>query len=491
MQEELYERYKTQIEYETGKNFLVFDLSEKQAEEIYDYQIEMIAANPQNFIIPFEVRRKDEEIKLYYDITSRVSLADYLRSKTITGIELVKLLYTLMQNIKQGRNLLLEDRGFIMHEEAMYFDLMENCLCMVYLPVHMNNNVCSDLKSFTVRLLGEKMKSEADPEAVILTELISFVNSDGFGVVSFGRFLDDLLKSVPDMNRIGAQTFEKYVPKAEQGKYSSNIKKNNEKEASPSGTKNTLPEFDVISAILLIASQIVIIGVSAAADSFMKVKAVDTLTRYAAIGLFVLILDVAIFKLFISKNKRLYNSSIHKGKKADEVIAHSYNKTKPPVKEKIHIKLEKQGDIKIKRPVFESQKEDLCEELAAADIKCLDQETEAGLSFDETTLLTNKTSSSGYLVRVANDMEEKVRIDKDCFAIGRKAEKCDLVIPDKSVGRLHAEIMNIQDEYYIIDKDSKNGTYVNDERVAGDREVKLNNGDRIMLANVEYIFIVE
>jgi len=68
--------------------------------------------------------------------------------------------------------------------------------------------------------------------------------------------------------------------------------------------------------------------------------------------------------------------------------------------------------------------------------------------------------------------------------IGRDAS-CQFHIDDEVISRQHARIIKKWDTVTIVDLDSKNGIYVNDERV---QEKVLSNGDRILLGTLALIF---
>src|SRR4029453_17801400 len=61
------------------------------------------------------------------------------------------------------------------------------------------------------------------------------------------------------------------------------------------------------------------------------------------------------------------------------------------------------------------------------------------------------------------------------FTIGRKTGK-DLEIPDPRISRDHAEIVCEDGVYFVVDNNSKLGTYVNKERVT---KRKLARNDRV------------
>ena len=77
------------------------------------------------------------------------------------------------------------------------------------------------------------------------------------------------------------------------------------------------------------------------------------------------------------------------------------------------------------------------------------------------------------------------------FAIGDKAliigrdETCDLSLQDKGASRQHAEIFKIGDMCFIRDLESKNGTFVNDNRIT---EEMLRDGDRVQIGGTVIIF---
>lgn len=70
------------------------------------------------------------------------------------------------------------------------------------------------------------------------------------------------------------------------------------------------------------------------------------------------------------------------------------------------------------------------------------------------------------------------------FTIGRSME-ADLIIKDERISRVHWEIQRAMGGFVIRDLGSRNGTWVNDQRV---EEQKLKFGDRIRLGNTIITF---
>ncbi len=85
------------------------------------------------------------------------------------------------------------------------------------------------------------------------------------------------------------------------------------------------------------------------------------------------------------------------------------------------------------------------------------------------------------------DMETEIR--KSPFVIGRKRDLADFVIENNTaVSRKHAEIMSKDRNWYIRDLDSKNKTYLNDHKMNPFESVRLKNGDRILIADRNFVF---
>ncbi|MDR1578104.1 MAG: sigma 54-interacting transcriptional regulator [Deltaproteobacteria bacterium] len=74
---------------------------------------------------------------------------------------------------------------------------------------------------------------------------------------------------------------------------------------------------------------------------------------------------------------------------------------------------------------------------------------------------------------------------KEKTVLGRSSE-CDLILFDRSASREHAEITKIDDNYFIVDLNSTNGTLVNDLPIT--IQTKLNSFDCIKIGQEIFIF---
>jgi len=82
-------------------------------------------------------------------------------------------------------------------------------------------------------------------------------------------------------------------------------------------------------------------------------------------------------------------------------------------------------------------------------------------------------------ILILQEDNQRWPLNKERLTIGRSPD-CDIILPDRVVSRRHACIERRDGEYYIVDDDSKNGTFVNGKPVTEPR--RLIDGDEIQVA---------
>lgn len=94
------------------------------------------------------------------------------------------------------------------------------------------------------------------------------------------------------------------------------------------------------------------------------------------------------------------------------------------------------------------------------------------------------------LIRKRNN--ETVVINKPTFRIGKEKSYVDYFIGDNTaISRSHADIITRNGQYYIVDMNSTNHTYVNGVLIQSNVEVPIAAGTKLRLANEDFEFILE
>jgi len=88
--------------------------------------------------------------------------------------------------------------------------------------------------------------------------------------------------------------------------------------------------------------------------------------------------------------------------------------------------------------------------------------------------------------------KEEFIINTSVFRIGRISKEVgELLIDNKFVSRRHAEIITRENKFYIVDKNSKNRTFVNGESIPTEILVEILPGAHICFGDEEFIFNIK
>ena len=139
----------------------------------------------------------------------------------------------------------------------------------------------------------------------------------------------------------------------------------------------------------------------------------------------------------------------------------------------------------------------LSEEEEATELLCEDEDT--GLLEDEATGLLSDAQETPLpeeiqpiahfptLFRVLT--EEEISINKPVFRLGKEASCVDYFVANNiAVSRSHADIITRGQQFFVKDLNSKNHTFINGEELPVQSEVEIHDGDRLKLANEEFVF---
>lgn len=113
-------------------------------------------------------------------------------------------------------------------------------------------------------------------------------------------------------------------------------------------------------------------------------------------------------------------------------------------------------------------------------------------TFGETTVLNadmvqQEVKLQPYLIRAKNN--ERIELNKPVFRIGKEKSYVDYFISDNTaISRSHANVISRDGEYFVVDTNSTNHTYVNGMMIQSNVETKISEGAKIRLANEEFEF---
>lgn len=125
------------------------------------------------------------------------------------------------------------------------------------------------------------------------------------------------------------------------------------------------------------------------------------------------------------------------------------------------------------------------------EVENVDEEVEVGFITSVLNLYDNLEETnvlqSPYLMV---DGQKKVEVKGESFKIGRDPRNTDFTLNHGAIGRVHATILTVNNQYFLKDNQSTNGTYVNGRRLDKGENVKIKHDDVIRLATEEMTFRV-
>ena len=106
---------------------------------------------------------------------------------------------------------------------------------------------------------------------------------------------------------------------------------------------------------------------------------------------------------------------------------------------------------------------------------------------EEVPPTVSKPEIEPYLIRLSNNQE--IKIDKDSFYIGKDEKNVDYCISDNlAIDDKHAYIIRHGKEYFVVDNNSKNHTYLNRVLIGTDEEIFIPHGAQLRFADEDFEF---
>ena len=436
--------YKFTFESQGTQTFLVYEL--KENEIIDSLGMGMMTNNDIVGLAPMLYTQLNNFRYFKYNISSKVSLEQFL-----TGTIQKKRILTVFSSITKAL-LALEEYMIgmdtvILEEERIYIDVTTSKALLINLPIINENEQSKDYLEFFKKIMyGAKFDQTENCNYV--AKIINYLNSSTvLALQDFKKFIDNLLIEEPiiksNMDKEQAavtMAFQQELP-VEEEEY---------KQESYTSLQAQVPNNNL----------------TAKEEPFpappSKEKVKDTGGKKKR------------WSFFKSKNKKEDKDT--KGRQ-DKMVHIPNQKLEPTIQvtEQSYQNSEAQPTI-VPVPVSHGNFGETTVLNAAADS-------------GETTVLSEELSpiNEPYLVLMKNN--EKIRLNKPVFRIGKEKSYVDYFIGDNTaVSRSHANIINRNGEYYVMDTNSTNHTYVNEKMIQSNREVRLSHGTRLRLANEEFEF---
>jgi hypothetical protein len=384
-------------------------------------------------------------------------LNQFLTRRKLKKYEFLSILKSLINGLKLGKQYLLQGGSFILHSDYIYINPATLETAIAYLPIASDIDEAEVVKSLLIDLTVYKVSFESPAEGDFIYELLNLLKSENFGL----KQLDKLINSM-------ATKPEEDKAMRNDGQQLGSQNKNDNREllekSGSSGLSNKLANISFLSdsnIIVFIFLQLFFIALAALLIRFLYLqnKSLD-ISAIGGIAIIMLALDALVIK-------RL------------RLIENIMIKTKDTSKNTKVLNVEN----------AEKHRDKYLQSSGSRELTAVQQPLRQKDPIDfETSVLSEELPKLACLIGCGESKHEKIYIDKLRFTFGRIRTQCDFLSGNRAVGKLHAEIIYKDGVYYIKDLNTRNGTYINGERIVSNVEHSINNHDRIAFANSEYEF---
>ncbi|MFP4697754.1 MAG: DUF6382 domain-containing protein [Eubacteriales bacterium] len=480
---ELYQ-FKVSYDRDIQHNYIVLKTNNKNFDE-NNYQLQMLTHNTIEGCIAIDVRGHNEDVELYYDITSKQPLSELLSKKEITTEQIKKLLKKIICTLENSRKFLLKEDNYIINKDYIFIEPYNWEVFLCYIPEVRNpRNLADQMKDLIEYLMDNT--SQEEKEAIILIHKL-------YKITKKGNFTIGDLENIIKENHFQDETPRKSLD-LQQAQEVKDIEEINKVNKTPSENSKSTPlnmpikkekvteekevkifpfTIKVITGIIQVALCILIyLCISSEVFVNEATRKLD-ITKLVAFVVILLVIDgYVLSKLFNEKNKIIKLIEEEREIPIQPEISNQYlNLNKRTLQS-----VEESNDITI------NNKEKVQDDNFEGTTLLQEQEEIA------TTLLTDNEEDLAYLVANKNGVEEEICINNTPFIIGKLSSQVDYVIDNPTISRIHAKIIQNSNEYYLIDLNSRNGTFINGKRINNGGKELIRVGDIIKFSDRTYTF---
>lgn len=426
------------------------------------YQVRMLVGNIIPSLLKCRIQGVDGKFMMYFDITSKQAVSTLYEEKKL-GIEDLQLIFGgFVRVMEEAAEYLINPAQLVLKPQYIFADCEKKELFFCLMPGY-DKDIKEQFQLLTEYILP-KIDHE-DGEAVIL----------GYGVYrrtmenSFHleHIKEELYRKQDNKEEIKTETKKdsREISVQETGEenlmQSSEMSENfwREDKAEKTDSHKLFGKKVTVFALILLALAGVTIAIS---GGYLPHQDISVLLGIVLAGMGGIMLAVVI----IRKAKAVYKQPQRERRKKPQL---SETFVRPPVNEI----LQEGSDDSIK---------------TMREKKSPHREREE--DFGETVVLSaGVVSGPASLVSREPGELAPIYLQEELTVIGKLENACDAVIDLPTVSRIHAKIRKREEEYYLSDMNSRNGTIVNGRLLLPEEEYRLQEEDEVDFAQARYIFL--
>ena len=456
-----------QIDYKRDLNHTYVILQEEKEPDTASYQIRMLLTNAIPGLLDCKIGKMDDKTLFYYEVTSRQSLQSVFEQRSIGAEVLRKLFEQLLDLLEELGQYLLVPDGLVLQPELVFADANLENFSFCYLPGKQGHTGCfqKQIRELMEYLLPKLDHQEQD--AVVLGYgLYREISAEIFSVETIQALLYQTGKEKKETTeQEGKERSREENPPVQMEEMrweereaeaaAENFFVEAEEEKDEGNWKN------IVEAVICIG----FLG-GVLALRWTQAETVWYLVLGGAAAV-VGIVSLALELFSEYQNRKGLKQKDGTWNPQSDTEQQVWRRDSPVEKEKTWEKNEEQKNRKMHSLMeLEGQEEDL---------------------FGKTELLTSpEDEGRAYLIPIDPIDLPLIPIERGSTLIGKLSAAADVILPYRTVSRLHAKLVSTEEGDYLLDLNSRNGTTVNGVPLMGETKRKLEDGDDISFAGKKY-----
>lgn len=426
------------------------------------YQVRMLVGNIIPSLLKCRIQGVDGKFMMYFDITSKQAVSTLYEEKKL-GIEDLQLIFGgFVRVMEEAAEYLINPAQLVLKPQYIFADCEKKELFFCLMPGY-DKDIKEQFQLLTEYILP-KIDHE-DGEAVIL----------GYGVYrrtmenSFHleHIKEELYRKQDNKEEIKTETKKDFREISVQEIGEENLMRSSEMsenfwredKAEKTDSHKLFGKKVTVFALILLALAGVTIAIS---GGYLPHQDISVLLGIVLAGMGGIMLAVVI----IRKAKAVYKQPQRKSREKPQL---SETFVRPPVNE-----------------ILQEGSEDSIKTMMEKKSPHREREED----FGETVVLSaGVVSGPASLVSREPGELAPIYLQEELTVIGKLENACDAVIDLPTVSRIHAKIRKREEEYYLSDMNSRNGTIVNGRLLLPEEEYRLQEEDEVDFAQARYIFL--
>jgi len=171
-------KLKKEYMYDGEKSYLVVSVPVQS--EIKHYQLEMLEKNNVEPLLPLAVQRFNEELRLYYEITSKIPIKRIFERRRINAREFEYIVMQFARLPDELKDFLLDISFVVLDESYIYCDPLTMKLYFLYIPIPICENEHDSFRQFIKRMIIDDISLMDDSSGNLLKRLLDVLKHETF-----------------------------------------------------------------------------------------------------------------------------------------------------------------------------------------------------------------------------------------------------------------------------------------------------------------------